>query len=52
MRAGDRGPTDDNRESAMKARIPNEGRILGLDFADWSTLIVGFGLAGLVALYI
>ena len=36
----------------MKARITNHGRFLGLDFADWSMLLVGFTLAGLLALYI
>jgi hypothetical protein len=36
----------------MKARITNEGRFLGLDFADWSMLFVGFVLAGFLALYI
>jgi hypothetical protein len=36
----------------MKARITNEGRILGLDLADWSMLVVGFALAGFIALSI
>jgi hypothetical protein len=36
----------------MKARISNHGRFLGLDFADWSMLLVGFVLAGCLALYI
>jgi hypothetical protein len=39
-------------ESVMKARITNHGRFLGLDFADWSMLLVGFVLAGCLALYI
>jgi hypothetical protein len=39
-------------EGVMKVRIRNEGRFLGLDFADWSMLIVGFTLAGLLSLYI
>jgi hypothetical protein len=36
----------------MKARITNDGRFLGLDFADWSMLLVGFAVAGFLALYI
>jgi hypothetical protein len=36
----------------MKARINNDGRFLGLDFADWSMLVVGFAFAGFLALYI
>jgi hypothetical protein len=36
----------------MKARISNTGRFLGLDFADWSMLLVGFAFAGFLALYI
>jgi hypothetical protein len=36
----------------MKARITDEGRFLGLDFADWSMLVVGFALAGFLSLYI
>jgi hypothetical protein len=36
----------------MKARTRNNGRFLGLDFADWSMLFVGFVLAGFLALYI
>jgi hypothetical protein len=36
----------------MKARITNDGRFLGLDFTDWSMLLVGFVLAGCLALYI
>jgi hypothetical protein len=39
-------------EGVMKGRITNDGRFLGLDFADWSMLIVGFTLAGLLSLYI
>jgi hypothetical protein len=39
-------------EGVMKVRITNDGRFLGLDFADWSMLIVGFTLAGLLSLYI
>jgi hypothetical protein len=34
------------------ARITNDRRFLGLDFADWSMLLVGFVLAGCLALYI
>jgi hypothetical protein len=36
----------------MKASINNHGRFLGLDFADWSMLLVGFVLAGWLALSI
>jgi hypothetical protein len=36
----------------MKARITDDGRFLGLDFADWSMLLVGFVLAGFLSLYI
>jgi len=35
----------------MKARSINQGRFLGLDFADWSMLVVGLTLAGLLALW-
>jgi hypothetical protein len=36
----------------MRARINNQGRFLGLDLADWSMLVVGFTLAGALALWI
>jgi hypothetical protein len=36
----------------MKARITNDSRFLGLDFADWSMLLGGSVLAGFLALYI
>ncbi len=36
----------------MKVRDANHGRFLGLDFADWSLLLVGFALAGFLALSI
>jgi len=36
----------------MKARITDDGRFLGLDFADWSILLLGFTVAGFLALYI
>jgi hypothetical protein len=36
----------------MTARGTNDGRFLGLDFADWSLLILGFAFAGFVALSI
>jgi hypothetical protein len=39
-------------EADMKARDTNQGRFLGLDFADWSLLLVGFALAGFLALSI
>jgi hypothetical protein len=39
-------------EDVMKARITNDRRFLGLDFADWSLLLVGFALAGFLSLYI
>jgi hypothetical protein len=35
----------------MKAHINDQGRFLGLDAADWSMLVVGFTLAGLLALW-
>jgi hypothetical protein len=41
-----------NSEAVMKARITDHGRFLGLDFADWSMLLVGFALAGFLSLYI
>jgi hypothetical protein len=36
----------------MKVSDTNHGRFLGLDFADWSLLLVGFALAGFLALSI
>jgi hypothetical protein len=36
----------------MRARITDNSRFLGLDFADWSMLVVGFAFAGFIALYI
>jgi hypothetical protein len=50
-------PTDKKRlrltEADMKVRDTNQGRrFLGLDFADWSLLLVGFALAGFLALSI
>jgi hypothetical protein len=36
----------------MKAHDTNAGRFLGLDFADWTLLLVGFVLAGFLALSI
>jgi hypothetical protein len=36
----------------MKAHDTDAGRFLGLDFADWSLLLVGFALAGFLALSI
>jgi hypothetical protein len=39
-------------EVDMKVRDTNQGRFLGLDFADWSLLLVGFALAGFLALSI
>jgi hypothetical protein len=39
-------------EAVMKVRITDHGRFLGLDFADWSMLLVGFALAGFLSLYI
>jgi hypothetical protein len=39
-------------EAVMKARITDHGRFLGLDFADWSMLLVGLALAGFLSLYI
>jgi hypothetical protein len=36
----------------MKAPDTDQGRFLGLAFADWSLLLVGFALAGFLALSI
>jgi hypothetical protein len=36
----------------MRARISNQTRFLGLDLADWSMLVVGFTIAGVLALWI
>jgi len=36
----------------MLVRVTADGRLLGLDTGDWSTLIAGFTLAGLLALFI
>jgi len=33
-------------------RLTDEGRLLGLDTGDWSILLGGFFLAGLVALLV
>jgi hypothetical protein len=42
----------ENLGCVMKSRITDDNRFLGLDFTDWSMLVVGFTLAGLLALYI
>jgi hypothetical protein len=34
------------------ARITQDGRFLGLDFADWSMLVAGVAFAGFLALSI
>jgi hypothetical protein len=47
-----RGLNKNNSRYVMKARITDDGRFLGLDLADWSMLVVGFTLAGLLSLYI
>jgi hypothetical protein len=36
----------------MLVRATADGRLLGLDTGDWSTLLAGFALAGLLALLI
>jgi hypothetical protein len=35
----------------MRVRVATDGRLLGLDTGDWSTLIAGFMLAGLLAFF-
>ena len=36
--------------SAMTMRVTTKGRLLWLDFADWSILLCGLALIGLLAL--
>jgi hypothetical protein len=36
----------------MTMRITSDGRLLGFDTGDWSMLLGGFALAGLVALFV
>jgi hypothetical protein len=52
FRTGSRVTVDQSQESTMRARITDNSRFLGLDFADWSMLVVGFAFAGFIALYI
>jgi hypothetical protein len=33
-------------------RLTNDGRLLGFDSGDWSMLLGGFVLAGLLALFV
>jgi hypothetical protein len=33
-------------------RLTNDGRLLGFDSGDWSMLIGGFALAGLLTLFV
>jgi hypothetical protein len=40
-----------NKEGAMRVRVAASGRLLGLDTGDWSTLIAGSMLAGLLAFF-
>jgi hypothetical protein len=39
------------KEGAMRVRVATDGRLLGLDTGDWSTLIAGSMLAGLLAFF-
>jgi hypothetical protein len=34
----------------MSVRVTNSGRLFGLDLGDWSLLVVGLALAGLLVL--
>jgi hypothetical protein len=36
----------------MSVRVTNSGRLLGFDLGDWSLLVVGFTVAGLLVLLI
>lgn len=33
-------------------RLTNDGRLLGFDTGDWSMLLGGFALAGLLSLFV
>jgi hypothetical protein len=43
--------TGPEQEDAMRVRVAADGRLLGLDTGDWSTLIAGSMLAGLLAFF-
>jgi hypothetical protein len=43
--------TGEKKEGAMRVRVAVDGRLLGLDTGDWSTLIAGSMLAGLLAFF-
>jgi hypothetical protein len=47
-----RGRTNINGQGAVMMRVTNNGRLLGFDAGDWSMLIVGFTLAGLLVLIV
>jgi hypothetical protein len=36
----------------MTVRVADDGRVLGFDAGDWSILVVGFILAGLLVLLV
>ena len=42
---------ESKKEGAMRVRVATDGRLLGLDTGDWSTLIAGSMLAGLLAFF-
>jgi hypothetical protein len=52
MEAAASVPGHNDARCFMRSRITDDGRFLGLDFTDWSMLLVGFTLAGFLALYI
>jgi hypothetical protein len=39
-------------KNAMTVRVSNGGRVLGFDAGDWSMLVAGFILAGLLVLLV
>jgi hypothetical protein len=40
------------QKSRMPVRVTDNGRLFGLDFGDWSLLVVGFTVAGLLVLLV
>jgi hypothetical protein len=46
-----RTTTGQKQEGAMRVRVAADGRLLGLDTGDWSTLIAGSMLAALLAFF-
>jgi hypothetical protein len=46
-----RTTTGQKQEDAMRVRVAADGRLLGLDTGDWSTLIAGSMLAALLAFF-